>query len=367
MKKSVLFLLIAISVVSCKNSKFTISGSVDQKELNGKTIFIKERINREWITIDSAVVENQKFAFKGVADTAKIAYIFYEFPANKKNRQAFILEGGNITVSVDTTNFMTIKGTPQNDLLQVYQNDKNTFTIKAETYYKTYKDSAKTPEQKVSFDTEIQKLNLEEVSIDKKFATDHINTLAGIFAFTNSFYGFSLAEKQAIVALMNVETKKVPRIQEIIADMEIEKRVEIGQQYIDVKLPMVNGDSLALSSLIGKTDYVLIDFWASWCGPCMQFLPDLQAFYAKYKGTKFEIFGVSLDDSKEAWTGAITTHKIGWKLVSDLKGWKCAGSRAYAVNSIPATVLIDKTGKIVGKNLAISELEKFLTGQSNKK
>jgi peroxiredoxin len=367
MKKSVLFLLIAISVVSCKNSKFTISGSVDQKGLNGKTIFIKERINREWITIDSTVIENQKFAFKGVADTAKIAYIFYEFPANKKNRQAFILEGGNITVSVDTTNFMTIKGTAQNDLLQAYQNDKNAFTIKAETYYKTYKDSAKTPEQKVAFDSEIQKLNQEEVNIDKKFATDHINALAGIFAFTNSFYGFSLAEKQAIVALMNVETKKVPRIQEIIADMEIEKRLEIGQQYIDVKLPTVNGDSLALSSLIGKTDYVLIDFWASWCGPCMQFLPDLQAFYAKYKGSKFEIYGVSLDDNKDAWMGAIKTHKIEWKLVSDLKGWKCAGSRAYAVNSIPATVLIDKTGKIVGKNLAISELEKYLTGQTNKK
>jgi len=170
-----------------------------------------------------------------------------------------------------------------------------------------------------------------------------------------------------VVALMNAETKKVKRINEIIADMEVEKKVAVGQMYIDIKLPTISGDSLALSSLVGKTDFVMIDFWASWCGPCMQFLPDLQAFYTKNKGPKLQIYGVSLDDSKEAWAGAVTAHKIEWKLVSDLKGWKCAGSRAYAVNSIPATILIDKSGKIVGKNLSISEMEKFLNNKEDKK
>jgi len=367
MKKIALFLFVALFSISCKNSAFTISGSIDQKELNGKTIFIKERINREWRTIDSTIIENQKFAFKGIADSAKIVYIVYELPTNKKVRQAFVLEGGNITVSVDTTNFMTINGTAQNDLLQTYQNEKNAFNIKAETYYKTHNDSAKTPEQKAAFDKGTEQLNQEEVSIDKKFATDHVNTLAGTHVFMNSFYGYSLSEKEAVVALMNAETKKVKRINEIIADMEVEKKVAVGQMYIDIKLPTISGDSLALSSLVGKTDFVMIDFWASWCGPCMQFLPDLQAFYTKNKGPKLQIYGVSLDDSKEAWAGAVTAHKIEWKLVSDLKGWKCAGSRAYAVNSIPATILIDKSGKIVGKNLSISEMEKFLNNKEDKK
>jgi peroxiredoxin len=367
MKKIALFFFVTLFAISCKNSTFTIAGSVDQKELNGKTVFIKVRINRDWKTLDSTVIQDQKFAFKGISDTAKIAYVVYEFPAKKKVHQAFVLEGGNITVSVDTTNFMTIKGTAQNDLLQTYQNDKNTFNIKAETFYKTHKDSVKTPEQKVAFDKEMDKLNQDEVSIDKKFATEHVNTLVGTHVFTNSFYGYSLAEKEAIVALMNSETKKVKRIEEIIGDMEVEKKVAVGQMFTDIKLPTVAGDSLALSSLVGKTDFVMIDFWASWCGPCMQFLPDLQAFYSKNKGTKLQIFGVSLDDSKEALTGAVTAHKIEWKLVSDLKGWKCAGSRAYAVNSIPATVLIDKSGKIVGKNLSISEMEKLLNGKTDKK
>ena len=367
MKKLVIVLFIALCVLSCKNSTFTINGSVDNKELNGKTIFIKERINREWKTIDSTKIENQKFAFKGIVDTVKIAYVVFEYPEHKRVRQAFVLEGGDISVSVDSVNFMIIKGTAQNNLLQTYQDDKNAFNKKVETYYKSHKDSLKTAEQKATFDQGMDKLNKEEVAIDKKFSTEHVNTLVGTHVFCNSFYGYSLPEKEEVINLMNADTKKVKRIQEIILDIAVEKKVAVGQKFIDIKLPTIAGGELALSDIIGKTDFVLVDFWASWCGPCMEFLPELQAFYARHKGTQLQIYGVSLDDNMEAWTGAVTAHKIEWKLVSDLKGWKCQGSRAYAVNSIPATVLIDKKGQIVGKNLSISEMEKFFDKKEDKK
>jgi len=367
MKKIVLFFLVALCFYSCKNSTFTIHGSVDAKSLNGKTILIKERINREWKTIDSTVIVNQNFAFKGISDTAKIVYLVYEYPATNKVKQAFVLENGNITASIDTTGFMIIKGTKQNDLIQTYQDEKNAFNKKSEAFYASHKDSIKTPEQELFISQEAEKLNQEEVSIDKKFAADHVNTLVGTHVFMNSFYGLTLLEKEAIVNLMNSETKNIKRIGEIIADIDVEKKVAVGKMYTDFKLPGLNGDVIALSDLVGKTDFVLVDFWASWCGPCMQFLPELQKFYAKYKGTKLEILGVSLDDNKDAWKGTVAVHKISWKLVSDLKGWKCEGSRAYAVNSIPSTVLIDKTGKIVGKNLSIPEMEKLLLGKGAKK
>jgi len=360
MKKIVLLLLVGLCISSCKNSTFTIHGSVDNKELNGKTILIRERINREWKTIDSTKIENQNFAFKGICDTSKIVYLVYEYPVTNKVRQAFVLENGNITASVDTTGFMIIKGTSQNDLLQTYQDEKNAFNKKSEAYYKTQKDFTKTPELQMAFAKGTEKLNQEEVSIDKKFATEHVNTLVGTFVFMNSFYGLSITEKEALVNLMNADTKTVKRIQEIIADMDTEKKVAVGKQFIDFKLPGINGDSIALSGLVGKTNFVLIDFWASWCGPCMQFLPELQAFYAKHKGTDLEILGVSLDDNKEAWISTVKVHNITWKLVSDLKGWKCKGSRVYAVNSIPNTVLIDRSGKIVGRNLSIPDMEKLL-------
>jgi len=367
MKKTVLFLFLILCAYSCKNSTFEITGSVENKKLNGKTIFLKQRINREWITIDSTLIEKGKFAFKGVIDTAKIGYLTYEYPSQNKVRQAFVLENGNITAAIDTSGFMVIKGTKQNDLFQAYQDEKNSFNKKTSAFYKSHIGKVKTPEQKLTLSTEIEKFNQEEISIDKKFVTEQVNTLVGTHVFMNTFYEFSVQEKEAIVNLMNIETKRIKRIQEIIADMEVEKKLAVGSPFIDIKLPGIHGGTIALSDLVGKTDFVLVDFWASWCGPCMQFLPELQSFYAKHKGTELEILGVSLDDSKEAWTTTVATHKMTWKLVSDLKGWKCAGSRAYAVNSIPSTVLIDKSGKIVGKNLSIPEMEKLLLDKGTKK
>lgn len=367
MKKTVLFLFVILSIYSCRNSSFSIQGSVENKALNGKTIFIKERVNSVWKTTDSTLIENQKFAFKGACDTARIAYLAYEYPAGNKVRQAFVLENGKLTAVIDTTGFMVIKGTQQNDLLQTYQDEKNAFNKKSEAFYKLYKDSVKTPEQETAIAKETEKLNVEKIGIDKKFATEHVNTLVGTHVFLNTVYKLDVSEKEAIVNLMNAETKNIKRIQEVIADMAVEKRVAVGNKFVDFKLPGINGDSIALSGLVGKTDFVLVEFWASWCGSCMKFLPELQSFYAKHKGPGLEILGVSLDDNKEAWTGSVASHKITWKLVSDLKGWKCEGSRAYAVNVIPNTVLIDKSGKIVGRNMSIPEMEKLLSAKGTKK
>lgn len=367
MKKVVLVLLVAIATVSCKNSTSIINGSVNQKELNGKTVYIRERINREWKTLDSTIIYDQKFTFTNAIDTAKIAYLVYQSPKNKRVRQAFVFENGNILVSVDSLGFMTFRGTARNEQLQNYQNLKNDFNKKADSYINSHKDGLKTAQQKAMFDQEIEKLNAEEVVIDKKFVVENINTLVGNHVFMNSFFGMSMAEKEKIVSLMTPETKVVKRVQEIIADMEVEKKVAVGQRFTDIKLPSITGGELALSNIIGKTDFVLIDFWASWCEPCMEFLPELQKLYFKHKGNTFEVYGVSLDDNKEAWLGAVKSHKIEWQLVSDLKGWKCEGARIYAVNSIPCTILIDKKGCIVGRNLSISEIEKYLNRKVDKK
>lgn len=178
--------------------------------------------------------------------------------------------------------------------------------------------------------------------------------------FLNSFYAFDVSDKEEITALFSKETIEIKRIKEIIADIKIEKRLSIGNTYINFKLPGLTVDSLALSDLVGKTYYVLVNFWASWCGPCIQSLSKLKTIYHKYKGSYFKIVGVSLDDNQNSWEDAVNSHKLDWKHMSDLKGWKCAGSKSYAVNSIPCTFLIDKKGIIVGRNLSISEIEKLL-------
>lgn len=132
----------------------------------------------------------------------------------------------------------------------------------------------------------------------------------------------------------------------------------IGALAPEINLPTYEGDSLLLSSLRGK--YVLIDFWASWCGPCRRENPNVRRVYASYKDKGFEILGVSLDRSKDAWIKAIQKDQLGWLHVSDLKGWGSIGAKVYGVHSIPATVLLDPEGKIIAKGLRGNELDQKL-------
>ena len=122
-----------------------------------------------------------------------------------------------------------------------------------------------------------------------------------------------------------------------------------GQLAADIALPSVNGDTIKLSSLKGKV--VLLDFWASWCPPCRKEMPGLVETYKKYSKKGFEIVGVSLDKDKDAWLGGVKEMKMEWKQLSDLKFWDSEGAAIYGVNSIPHTVLFDKEGIIVAKDL----------------
>lgn len=136
------------------------------------------------------------------------------------------------------------------------------------------------------------------------------------------------------------------------------KLLEVGELAPEIELPQVDGSILKLSDLRGKI--VLIDFWASWCGPCRAEFPNVKALYARFKSKGFEIYGVSLDKDKPSWVGSINSLGLTWKHVSDLKFWNCAPAKTYKVSGIPFTVLIDKEGKIIAKNLRGEDLEKKL-------
>lgn len=135
-------------------------------------------------------------------------------------------------------------------------------------------------------------------------------------------------------------------------------KLRIGGQAPEIDLPGPDGKNVKLSSLRGN--YVLIDFWASWCRPCRVENPNVVKMYNKYKDKGFEIYGVSLDRTKESWLQAIEADGLEWTQVSDLKFWNSEAAQAYNVNSIPQTILLDKEGKIIAKNLRGKSLENKL-------
>lgn len=133
----------------------------------------------------------------------------------------------------------------------------------------------------------------------------------------------------------------------------------IGSAVPEISLKDVSGTTVAISSLKGKV--VLLDFWASWCGPCRQENKHLVKLYAKYKSRGFEIYSVSIDDDTRAWKKAITSDKITWLQVNDSGGWTANVATQWNIQQIPTTYLIDKTGNIVALDLQGKQLEKKVT------
>ncbi len=173
--------------------------------------------------------------------------------------------------------------------------------------------------------------------------------------------GFVYYGEKWLAAYRKENPELVPMIEQRLASLRSQV---IGGAAPEIKMPTPEGKELALSELKGKV--VLIDFWASWCGPCRRSMPEVKATYAKYKDRGFEILGVSLDKDQSAWVGAIAADGLPWKHVSDLQLWQSKAAQTYGVTSIPQTVLIDKKGNIAARNLHGIELEQKIEEILNK-
>ncbi len=359
MKKITLLLFIlAIVFASCKDKgAYTIEGNFADNAYDGKMVYLQkmDSLQSESLTvIDSAAIKDGKFNLKGVTEAPVMGFVSVgKFEAADPDTPVgtLILEAGNIKISFDKTN-ITLAGTPKNDEFNNIHAVMNKLT---DMISKINPQDANNPEvgKKVNdLQEELQKATFD-------FSKANIDNKAGEFLFYSSAKTFTKEQLKELISASDSTFRSRPEIQELLKQLD-RVRPEVGNPFSDVQLVNQEGMPVSLSDYVGKNKLVLVDFWASWCQPCIQEMPNVAAAYSKYKNKGFEIVGISLDEKAEAWTGAITRLKMTWPQMSDLKGRSSSLSAPYNISSIPTTILVDKNGKIIAKNLSGKELDKKL-------
>lgn len=358
---SILFAVI-VAMVSCQpGNSFQINGSIADPAYEGTTVYLQQSKGREMINLDSATVTQGAFKMSGTADTVKVLYLSLDRSVNQgqMSRSLVVVEPGKINVKVDEG--FAVSGTKLNDAYDIYNKSQEEIgkelRVISEKFQSATQDGTMTDELREELMGEYDKQYKVITDQTKEFIKSNVGNELGKFMFLTSASNFDIDAQKEILALADDAFKADENVQKIIKRLEQAERVAIGQQFIDFTMKDPAGNDVSLSDYAGKGKVVLIDFWAAWCGPCRQEMPNVVAAYDKYKSKGFEVVGVSLDRNTEEWEKGIADLKMTWPQMSDLKFWETPVVELYAFRGIPHTVLLDAEGKIIEKDLRGKALE----------
>lgn len=347
-------LAIILATGCSEKNTYRISGTWEAGD--GQTVYLKKATGgKTFRTVDSVIVQNERFELQGEIPEIDLYKLFAA-----KDQLDVLLDKEPITVTVakmtEANGKKTeawevgIKGSREQEILQKARGlamGKSMVGLAGMFAMVQVKDDS------VKLDSVYREIEEMKQQIDEsiKAYMDSCNNSLAITYIIGDFiareYPFEDVERYYNNLTPEVKASHPGQLlKEKIGQL---KQINIGGIAPDIDLPGPDGKNISLSSLRGK--YVLLDFWASWCGPCLAEVPNVKEIYERYKDRGFEVYGVSLDDKKDAWEKAIGQHGLTWTHVSSLKGWECPVAKQYNVTGIPRMYLLDKEGRIVAMDL----------------
>ena len=392
MRKRIMILctFCAIAIFSSAQEKFSIRGIADE-ELNNQLLYLclmDDGEKAKEVILDSAKVKKGKFSFSGVRQTPNIALI--------KDRDGetypLILEKGKIVINLTTR---TVGGTPLNDTLDVAWKgmqsviNNNKQIVKSNISLVMSQKSGESFREALKRDTAFAAIWRRNVEIDlaqrdsiRAFVEEHQNSLVGVFLLSleevSMYYSLledMMSEASPVFSQHVLVKDKLEKMRQMARRFEAERekkmtpeereeqekrqamdaKIKIGERFPDAKVKDNAGEIKQLSDCVGKGKYVLIDFWASWCGPCRNEMPNVKAAYEKYASKGFEVISISIDKKQKAWRTAIEELGMNWTQVLNVDA-----ADVYGIYAIPKTFLVDPEGIVVAKDLRSKKLEKTL-------
>ena len=215
-----------------------------------------------------------------------------------------------------------------------------------------------TPEEIEKAQQQLDSITEKMHEAERKFIVDHAGTGITDYLFEGYYNNPSNAEtKDLLLKDYVAKNPDGPHYKRIMKQIEVLQNADEGGLFTDFTMADTDGKSVSIMSVIAENEYTLVDFWASWCGPCRAEMPNVVEAYHKYHDKGFEVVGISLDEDKASWLAAIEKLQMPWLQLSDLKGWDCEGAVLYQIQAIPANLLVDQQGKIVAKNLREEALQ----------